>query len=1164
MFNKQTTSGLGYRLNEDRKVDSVLTQEEKGANLYLLLPTYNPRVLETCQTTANFSLHLQLSLIKEIKILSQKTGSNVFVILLSTFHILLHRYTQQNDIPAGYYHQDINGDIIGLGKNLSGQPNQPVFRIKFESAYCLLELVKYLHKSIVEADAQQTTSSDIASRSSTEDSNSLFQIMFEFRNVYHTKRKEVVYRNAKGVAIPDIYLVIEETNEGLAASWTYNSGLFKENTIRRMAQHFENLLAGIISNPNECVSHLPLLSPDERNQVIYEWNNTNRAFPENKCIHELFEEQVIINPDQIAVEMYPLQGAGSAPLSNQLTYRDLNCRANQLANLLQDLGVGPDVVVGICIKRSVEMMIGVLAILKAGGAYLPIDPGNPHERIGFLLRDSGISILLTQYQLLPISLTANLTVLCLDSDWNKISKYATKNLVSGVSPLNLAYVIYTSGSTGLPKGTLIIHRGVVNYLTYCQDEYKVTTGSGAPVNSSIAFDATVTSFFSPLLAGKRVLLLPEKNEIERLSSVLLSGNDFSLVKITPAHLEILEHLLSPVLIKNQARALVIGGEALRSRSLEFWHKHAPSTRLINEYGPTETVVGCCTYEIQHNQRMPENVPIGKPIANTRLYILDNNKEPVPVGVTGEIYIGGAGVARGYLNRPELTEQRFVPNPFTHDAYARLYKTGDLGSYSDDGNVTYMGRVDDQVKIRGYRIEPVEIESAIIKYPSVEHVAVLAQENNNGDKRLVAYLVAKGQSIPVNDLRLFLSKLLPQYMVPAAFIFLNSLPLTINGKIDRQALINTNFTGTRPSESYVAPRDKMEQQLVSIFEKILHNNHIGVQNDFFELGGSSIQAAIIISQVRKIFGKKLALSFILHSPTIEKLAALIRDEKQEIYTSSLVSIQPKGSKPVLFCVHGGWGNVLFYRRLSKYLGNDQPVYALQAKGLNGKEDPLYTLEEMAAHYIREIRRIQPKGPYHIAGYCFGAIAAFEMGCQLVSMGEKVAFLGSFNGVSPGYYLKKRDQKIVRGTSLKNRLLNSLRLFKQTMKRKMVVGQFYCWVGLRAICYKFYFARGRDLPVSLQRFYVVDAILTAQEKYVPGTYDGDLIIFRSPQIYKQAQLGWEANVCGRIKTIDIAGNHLNRTRIMYEPFVQDLAMELKNHLAAINAGAQSKITSGYILN
>ena len=472
---------------------------------------------------------------------------------------------------------------------------------------------------------------------------------------------------------------------------------------------------------------------------------------------------------------------------------------------------------------------------------------------------------------------------------------------------------------------------------------------------------------------------------------------------------------------------------------------------------------------------------------------------------------------------------------------RLYRTGDLGKYLPDGNIVYQGRADHQVKIRGYRIELGEIESVLAAHPQIAQAVMAVHDDNSSGKKLVAYVVSKNQPLSVKDLRSYIHDRLPEYMIPASFIFLTNLPLTANGKIDRKALPAPDQSPEKGKESIVRPRNDVQKELVELFQKCIGLKEVGIEDDFFEIGGNSIQAAIIFSRIRKKFGKQFALSTLISHPTIESLAMLIEGEDAGSGHSSLVPIQSHGSRPPLFCVHGGWGNVLFYRHLSKYLGSDQPLYGLQAKGLIGNAEPYSKVEEMAAHYIYEIKKVQPEGPYHIAGYCFGAIAAFEMAQQLVRSGEKVAFLASFNGISPLYNQEQlsKGYQMFRQLPMSKKLQFSPRIMKQNVRVRFDFAQFRLQMAIRALCYKYYFMRGQNLPESLQRFYIIDAMMTAQKNYQPKLYDGSLFVFRSPKIYRHPHLGWSSLISGEIKTIDIPGNHTNRRHIMYDPYVQLLA-------------------------
>jgi amino acid adenylation domain-containing protein len=604
-------------------------------------------------------------------------------------------------------------------------------------------------------------------------------------------------------------------------------------------------------------------SRDHRFQLLERWNDTRTDFPQ-VCTHQLFEQQAARAPAMVAV----VSGR------RRISYRELNEGANKIAHWLRKRGVGPDVLVGVSLERSPQMVMALLAVWKAGGAYVPIDPAYPAERLSFMIEDAQPLVLLTEEKCRQLFSAMSDKAICLDSEWSTFDREAGENLLTTADPANLAYVMYTSGSTGKPKGAMITHRGLVNYLWWAIRTYAVETGRSVPVHSSISFDLTVTSLYTPLLAGGTVELLPDDVGAQNLVAALLRAGDRSLVKITPAHLQLLSQQISPEDAGGMSRTFVIGGENLLAETLEFWRTAAPGTRLINEYGPTETVVGCCVYELGATDPRSGSVPIGRPIANTQLYVLDPDLKPLPPGETGELYIGGAGVARGYLNRPELTAERFLPDPFRGVLGARLYKTGDLARYRADGTLEYLGRTDNQVKVRGYRIELGEIEAALAAHPKVQSCAVVAREDDPGHKQLVGYVTtAEGDAPIIDDLREFLKERLPEYMVPARFVLLDALPLTVNGKVDRKALPAPSL---KPScvGNGGTPVTKTAKIVASLWSELLHVDGIGLDDDFFDIGGDSISAVALITRIRGAFGCDPGLAVLFERPTIAGISEVI--------------------------------------------------------------------------------------------------------------------------------------------------------------------------------------------------------------------------------------------------------------------------------------------------
>jgi amino acid adenylation domain-containing protein len=668
-----------------------------------------------------------------------------------------------------------------------------------------------------------------------------------------------------------------------------------------------------------------------------------------------------------------------------LTYAELNARANQLAHSLCSQGVGPDVLVGICVERSLEMIVGLLGILKAGGAYLPLDPAYPEKHLAYVLQDARPAVLLTQQRLQSI---LPVTGFCLDSQWDVLDGCARSNPDNITLPDNLAYVIYTSGSTGKPKGTGIAHRSAVNLQEALLDKVYRNLGeiSGLRVglNASISFDASVKQWLL-LLHGVRLYLIPDRIRADvNLLAAAIGDWHLDVMDCTPSQLSILLPASSAAQLP---KCLLIGGEAIDPQLWRDLQGH-PNHRFYNMYGPTEATVDTVIGDIHTLGNLPA---LGCPIGNVQVYILDARLNAVPIGVAGELCIAGAGLARGYLNRPEQTAGKFVPNPFSAEPGARMYRTGDLARWLPDGNLEFLGRIDHQVKIRGFRIELGEIEAALAALPEVREVVVLAREDIPGDKRLAAYLTPQpGRALPETaELRSRLSQSLPEYMLPAHFIPLAQLPLTPNGKIDRKALPAPDVT--RSEFGYVAPRTPTEETLAQIWAEVLKLDRVGIHDNFFELGGHSLLAVHLMARIQQTFQCQIPLSGLFQNPTLAQFAVLIAERTTPPW-SPIVPIQPQGSQTPLFCIHPAGGFASDYADLAHRLGTDQPLYGLQARGLDEQQSPHTSIEEMAACYREAIQQVQAQGPYFLAGWSLGGIIAYEISQQLKQQGEEIAFLG----------------------------------------------------------------------------------------------------------------------------------------------------------------------------
>jgi amino acid adenylation domain-containing protein/non-ribosomal peptide synthase protein (TIGR01720 family) len=832
----------------------------------LELPTDRPRPAVQSHRGASQRVILSGELTDGLQALSQQEGATLFMMLSAAFKVLLSRYSGQEDVMVGTAIANRNRtetegligffvNTLALRTDLGGDPS-------------FLELLKREREVALEAYGHQDVPFEkvVAELGVERDlsRSPLFQVMLVLQNAPLETLKleglefapvEVEQRTAKF----DLTLTLEETAEGLGGSLEYSADLFDGETIRRLLGHWEQLLREIVSDPNRRLSELEIMSERERHQLLVEWNDTEAEYPREKCIHELFEEQVERTPGAVAVVFE----------DKQLTYRELNEQANQLGHYLRKLGVGPEVVVGICIERSLEMVVGLLGILKAGGAYVPLDPEHPQERLRFLLEDAGAGILVTQENLIGRFEGWGGRKVSMDGIAEGLRKQAAGNLSGGARRENLAYVIYTSGSTGRPKGVMISHGGLTNYVSWSAREYRMEEGAGSVVHSSIGFDLTITGLLMPLITGQRVTLAPEGAVVGSLEWLVEGKRDLSLLKVTPGHLQVLRQLAGPGGAAGISRTFVIGGEALMGADVEFWQRHAPGTRLINEYGPTETVVGCCVYEVRANDKLEGGVPIGRAIANTQMYVLGREQEAIPVGVAGEMYIGGDGVGRGYLKRADLTAERFIPDPFTQEGGRRMYRTGDMGRYLADGNIQYIGRADHQVKVRGYRIELGEVESVMRGVVGVKEAVVVVREEESGQKRLVGYVV--GEDVEVEKLRGHMRQRLPDYMVPGMVMVLKELPLTANGKVDRKALPEPEGVQDLKGE-YIEARTPEERKLVEIWREVLKVERVGVRDNFFEMGGDSILSIQVIARANDA-GMGLTPRQLFEHQTIEELAEM---------------------------------------------------------------------------------------------------------------------------------------------------------------------------------------------------------------------------------------------------------------------------------------------------
>ncbi|WP_254173999.1 amino acid adenylation domain-containing protein [Planktothrix pseudagardhii] len=1145
-------------------------QQLSGAPEILELPT--DRVRKATQTFRGACHRQALSkeLTEALMILSQRKGVTLFMTLLAALFTLLYRYTEQTDICvgtpyAGRERRELQG-LIGLFLNtlvlrtdISGNPS-------FE------ELLSRVRDVALGAYAHHDLPFEKLLEQLQPARNLSYTPYFQVRFVlYPAMQIDMEGLTVSPVAVEtataklDLFVAFVNSDSGLIGTWEYNTDLFDASTINRMAQHFQTLLEGIVANPQQKVSELPLLTEPERHQLLVEWNNATKEYPFNKCIHQLFEEQVERSPDAIAVVFE----------GEQLTYQDLNQRANRIAHHLKTLGVEPEVLVGIYVDRSLEMVVSLLGILKTGGAYVPLDPSYPKERLAFMLQNSQPKVLLTQECLITELPEHTAQVVCLDTDRHLIAQHSEENLNQTATVANLAYVIYTSGSTGKPKGVQVTHANLCHYAQAMSQVLNITAEDVYLHTASIAFSSSVRQLIVPLASGATVkIATSEQRKDPQSLFTTIKQHSVTVIDIVPSYwrncihtLASLEPVTKQALLDNKLRLIVSASEPLLSDlptqwTFGFQHK----ARLINMFGQTETCGIVATYPIPAQQDEPiKIVPIGRPITNTQIYLLDCHLQPVPVGVPGEVHIGGFGLARGYLNSPELTKEKFIPNPFSQEEGTRLYKTGDNARYLPDGNIEFLGRLDRQVKIRGFRIELGEIEAALAQHPEVRETVVLARDDQPDNKRLVAYVVPNHEPPATIELRHFLQQKLPDYMVPGAFVMLSSLPLTPNGKVDRRAL-ETPDTELSNSMGFVPPRDTVEQQLQQIWSEVLKLPTVGMKDNFFTFGGHSLLAVLLMAQISRHFGKNLPIATLFSSPTIEQLASCLRSETHSLPWSPLVAIQSGTEKRPFFFVPGVGGNVIYLYELARHLGSEQPFYGLQARGLDGESEPFTQLEEIATYYIEAIQTVQPSGPYLLGGHSFGGVVAFEMATQLLKQGHEVALLAIIDVVAPIVANKPNysDEDEVAylfdfASYIEYMFSLKLEVSKETLASLSQEEQLN-YLKERLIRVNLLPPdAGIGLVRGLVQVYI--ASLKAHRAYLPsGLQQAPITLFRSSEVdvfegdteelkqrRKEPALGWNEFS----STIDIHVVPGNHSTMMQQPHVQVLATQLLSCLKQTQA-------------
>jgi len=1124
-------------------------QQPAGAPPHIKLPTDRRRIREQTYREGRHSFVLSHKRTVALKGLSEQENVDLFVTLLATFEILLARYSGQEDIvvttPIFTGFQGRADDIgtlhsgtAALRTDLSGNPT---FR----------ELLCRVREVCLGAYAQHNLQSKILSVESEAGCDLTYPLVFFAMDNLPDRASGAPEVSPNRVGLKpmgsELCLFAWQEGENLEGVVKYNAELFEASTIERLARHYATLLESVVDNPDQPITSLPLLNPAERHQLLLEWNDTKSEYPENLCVHQLFEAQARSTPDAVA-----------AAFEDQLlTYRELNGQANRVAHDLRKMGVEPDTLVGLCVERSLEMFVGILAILKAGGAYVPLDPTWPDKRLSTMLSEAQPRVLLTQRHLISHFPEYAGPVIFLDNEWVSGMNEDKDNLGIEMTPDSLAYVIFTSGSTGIPKGVLISHRSLINHSTAMARHYDLQPSDRVLQFASLGFDVAAEEIFPTWLGGAAVVLRPAVAPVKDFLE-FIEQQEITVLNLPAPYwhewVSELEHFRFPPTV----RLVIVGSDKVSVEKFSVWKKQiGERVRLCIAYGPTETTITATVYEPSRN--VPSNttdcVPIGKPIANTEAYVLDQRLNLVPIGVPGELHIAGAGLARGYLNRPELTAERFITNPFCADTGARICKTGDLVRYLPDGNLEYLGRIDNQVKLRGFRIELGEIEAVIRQHSRVQDAAVIVREDTPGDRRLVAYVVQELEAAcTADELRDYLQQRLPDYMVPSAFVILDSFPLTSSGKVDRRALPAPEHSRMESEKCFVAPRDPIEEQLAGLWKEVLAVSPIGIHENFFDLGGNSLLAVRLMSQIEKTFGNNLPIAALYQAGTVERLAKLIIQGSHPNPWFSLVPLQTHGSKLPFFWVHGQESDLL----LPRYLGPDQPVYGLRHQGEDGQPARYTTVEDIAAHYLSEIRSVQPSGSYFLGGYCFGGVVAFEIAQQLQRLGEAVPLLVLLASDSPTKFKSasltgNRTGSSTDGISFGAKLHHYLRKLKTLEPRGKMTYIFRGVKGkmenfLQQIACGLYFGLGYPLPVALRSPYIEDMYDQAESRYMPGIYAGRVIAFKPAEDSVDPR-GWEKLAVDGLELHEVPGDHQNV--LTKEAHVRAWAEQLRDQLASVQS-------------
>jgi amino acid adenylation domain-containing protein len=1132
---------------EHKETEQYWLNQFKGSNHLLDVPTDNPRPTPRTYKSNRADFSLDAAMVSELKLLARKAGTSFVSTIMGSFEVFLHQLTGQEEIiiglPAAGQSATGNFGLVGHCVNLLPLRSFP----KGDQSF--VDYLKERKSPVLDAyDHQMYTFGSLLKKLNIPRDASRLPLVPVVFNIdigmddgisFHNLKHRYI-NNPREYETFEIFLNITDHKGTLTFEWSYNTQLFGPATISRFMDTLEHLLREVVKTPDTPIGELTVLNAAEIKAQLDKWNDTKVAYPKEKPLHKIISETAAQHPDNIALKFN----------SQEFSYKQLNQTANQMAAVLIENGVKPNDKVAISLDRSADLVIGLLAIIKAGATYVPLDPIFPINRINYMLEDSAAVVLLTT-ETYKGQYISNAKEIILEEILPKLNAYPTTDPDVAVKGEDLIYILYTSGSTGQPKGVQIKHHNVVNFLYSMQKQPGLTAADKLLAVTTISFDIAGLELWLPLITGAQIVLADATTAKDGNALLgIIKKDKITVMQATPYTWRI---MLEAGWDKERVK-VICGGEALpmdlAQRILD------KATSLWNVYGPTETTIWSTLKEIKEDDGF---ISIGKPIDNTAIYILDPFQNMLSPGVAGEIYIAGEGVAEGYLNQTELTAEKFVSNPFSDEPMAKMYRTGDLGTFTPDGDLMYISRIDAQVKIRGYRIETGEIEFNLAKEEAIKQAVVIARADNNGVDKLVAYIIIKEGVTVVGDnaglihqWRTNLRASVPDYMVPDNFIIIDAIPMTPNGKVDKKALAAQEIE-TVQTVQYVAPRTDVEQMVADIWTELLGIERVGIHDNFFELGGHSLIAVQVMARIEKETGKRLPLAILFENSTVEKLSLMLEMDGKSITWDSLVPIKPTGSKIPIYIVHGAGLNVLLFNTLAKHMDADQPVYGLQAKGLNGVDEPLSRMEDIAAHYISAIRAQNPDGPYALAGFSFGGIIAYEMARQMEALNKEVRMLAMFDTYAyrTPHYDPWLVKNVKRGMYFGRKVWHAM-LFRDGFQKTIITRAKALERGAVRLLWKLKFGTEQKQTGFFGYSHKIDEMNNvAQKHYSIQPYDIAIELFRAETrsfyLDDYIYMGWKPYALKGVNIHNVPGEH---NTLFKEPNDKQFAEILQECLDKIN--------------